>query len=269
MNYFDLHCDTLLKLKNNEKDRAVYKTDCFKSYCQVFSLFIEETDKYPFDTYRELINIAKENKNIKYLSLENAIAIGNDLSRVEILKNDGIKSIMLTWNGENIYAGGALSNGNLTELGKCLIKKMNEQKIALDVSHLNEKSFFEAIKYADIVLASHSNCNGVFNHKRNLSDKQIKAIIQKNGIIGINFYPLFLGGEVFQKIYENIIYILNLKGENNICFGSDFDGAKMDKKLRNIEQVKDLYKFLKNQGLSKELLNRIFYENAKNFYRNF
>lgn len=269
MKYFDLHCDTLLKLKENSKDLSVFKTNCFSEYRQVFSLFINGNDQSPYLTYKQLLNIACKMGNNKYLSLENALPVENNLSRISEFKNDGIKSIMLTWNSQNQYAGGAFSNGNLTELGKKVILKMNQNNIALDVSHLNEQSFFEAVKYADIVLASHSNCKGVFNHKRNLSNDQIKTLISKNGVIGLNYYPKFLNGDVFEKIYENIVYILNLGGENCICFGSDFDGAEMSEKLSNVEQVTDLYKFLLKKGLNNSLLEKLFYNNAKKFYGSF
>ncbi len=269
MDYFDLHCDTLLKLNKKQTDLAVTQNNGFEKYCQVFSLFIEEDDANPKKTYEELMCTAKEYPFIKLLSLENALPLGKDLSMVNSMAKDGIKSIMLTWNSNNIYAGGAHSNGDLTSLGKELILEMNKNNIALDVSHLNEKSFYSAIKYADIVLASHSNCKCILNHNRNLSDDQIKAIISKNGVIGLNFYPEFLGENVFLKIYQNIIHIINLGGEYNICLGSDFDGAIMDKRLDNILKVKDLYKFLKLKNLSENLLNRVFYSNAERFYSEF
>lgn len=142
---------------------------------------------------------------------------------------------------------------------------MNNLKIGCDLSHINEKSFYSAIEYAAFPLATHSNSKKICNHKRNLTDEQIKLICEKGGIIGFCFYPKFLGGDVFEKLYENIFHIADMGFENHIAIGSDFDGAEMDKKLGKIEKVPDLYTFLKAKGLSDSLLHKIFYENANNY----
>lgn len=268
MKYFDLHCDTLTKLFLNKKDLAVFPNSCFEEYRQVFAIFIEEDDKTPYLTYKNMVKIPKKQGVAKLLSLENALPIENDLSRIEEIKNDGVRSVMLTWNNQNKYAGGAYSDGDVTEFGKQVIKEMNKNNIALDVSHLNEKSFFTALSLSEKVLASHSNCKAIKPHIRNLSDEQIRAIIKRNGIIGINFYPEFLGDDMFHKIYLNICHISELGGEKNICIGSDFDGALMDNRLDNVEKVPDLYEYLKLKNLSEKFLTDVFYNNANAFYKN-
>ena len=157
------------------------------------------------------------------------------------------------------------SDKSLTDFGKNVIKKMNNLKIGCDLSHLNENSFFEAIEYAEYPLATHSASKKICNHKRNLGDEQIRLICDRGGIIGLCFYPEFLGGDVFEKLYENIFHIADMGFENNIAIGSDFDGAKMDKRLEKIEKIPDLYAFLKSKGINDSLLYKIFYENANNY----
>ena len=134
--------------------------------------------------------------------------------------------------------------------------------MAVDLSHLNDKSFFEVIDRAEKPIASHSNCRSVCDISRNLSDEQIKLICEKGGVIGLNFYPLFLGGNVFEKIYENIAHLLYLGYENIIAVGSDFDGAVMASELCDITKIFDLYVFLEQKGLDNSLLDKIFYKNA-------
>ena len=101
---------------------------------------------------------------------------------------------------------------------------------------------------------------------RNLTDEQLRLIGEKNGLIGLCFYPKFLGGDVFEKIYENICRLQGLGLENNIAIGSDFDGADMLPELSDISKVPDLYTYLENRGISAETLKKIFYENAQNYF---
>lgn len=265
---FDLHCDTLTKLKEKDKNLAVFKQEKF-IHRQVFSVFIEDTARYPFKKFLSLLSAARKFCKGEILSLENGGFLAKYPFALNFFKYLNIKSVMLTWNGENALAGGVDSNKDLSEKGKKIIKKLNKNKIALDLSHLNEKSFYSAAKRANVILASHSNCFAVCPHKRNLKDDQIKMIIQKNGIIGINFYPPFLGEDVFGEIYRNIVHILSLGGENAVALGSDFDGALMGDELNSIEKLPDLYEFLKNKGIKKRLLDKIFYYNAYNFYNGF
>ncbi|MCQ2440970.1 MAG: dipeptidase, partial [Clostridia bacterium] len=188
---------------------------------------------------------------------------------IDELKIDGITALTLTWNGENFLGGGAFSDAPLTDLGVSVIKRLNKNKMACDLSHINRKGFYKAIEIADYPFASHSCCNSVFLHKRNLYDEQLKLIAEKNGVIGICFYPAFLGGEnVFQKIYENIYNMLSLDLENNISIGSDFDGADMSGELKDVSYVPKLYKYLSQRGINKNILSKIFYKNADNFFTN-
>ena len=89
------------------------------------------------------------------------------------------------------------------------------------------------------------------------------------GVMGICFYPDFLGrGDTFELIYAHIYHALELGGENRICFGSDFDGAKMSKELNSLEKAESLYTFLSKKGFDDELLAKIFYKNGENFFNN-
>ena len=83
--------------------------------------------------------------------------------------------------------------------------------------------------------------------------------------MGICFYPEFLGGDTFESIYENIFYLCDKGYEDNIAIGSDFDGAKMDKRLDDVSKVGAIYTFLEKKGLKRTLLDKIFYINANNF----
>lgn len=286
MKYFDLHCDTLyrfesesLKAESEKLQVNIKKSNMFEEYRQCFAIWLD--DSVHFDDalkkaeriylkYKENEALFSSIENFKaYLTIENASSFGGSLNNIALWKNRGAVMATLTWNGKNELASGALCRyGGLSEFGKDAVFEMENCGMCLDVSHLNFTSFRQVCKAAKKPFcASHSNCFGVTENKRNLKDYQIKAIAERGGIIGICFYPAFLGqGDVYENIYRHICYLIETGKEDCVAFGSDFDGAVMDKKLDKTEKVLKLYGFLKNKGLGEELLKKIFYKNAENFF---
>lgn len=278
MNFFDLHCDTAFECytKNqefyvNQLSVSGKKGEIFENWTETFAIWIKDDAENPFLLYKTVLKSFKQKlKDIPpnltpIFAVEGGATIESDIDRLDILKRDGIRILTLTWNGENWIAGGSKSQKGLTPFGKTVIKKMNRLRIGCDMSHLNSKSFYGAIELSDFPLASHSNCNAVCPHPRNLTDEQIKLICEKGGIIGLCFYPEFLNGDVKTKIYENICHIADMGFENSIAIGSDFDGGKMSPELDGIDKIPDLYRFLEQKGLEKCLLDKIFYKNADNY----
>ena len=278
MNYFDFHCDTafeLLKQNTNftNTDLAVnfQGGEHFENWFQTFAIWIDDTLQYPFQIYQKTLENLKEKLKNKpqnltpIFSVEGGSLIEGDLEKLDLLKKDKIRFLTLTWNGENAIGGGLESDKDLTDFGKKVIAKLNDLKIATDLSHANKKTFYSAIEIADFPIETHSNCFEIHPHKRNLTLEQMRLIAQKNGIIGLNFYPPFLGQNVFEKIFENIYYLCQNGLENNIAIGSDFDGAKMSKKLDKINKIPYLYEFLSNKGLKRSILDKIFFENGYNY----
>lgn len=278
MDFFDLHCDTAYECYvKNEKfyvNRLAVSGEagsCFDNWTQTFAVWIKDSAENPFSLYKNILNdfkskLSEKPQNlIPIFSVEGGAVLENDADRLYTLKSDGIRFLTLTWNGENKIAGGADSEKGLSLFGKEVIEKMNKLKIGCDLSHLNEKSFYSAIELADFPLATHSNCRSVYNHKRNLTDEQLKLIAKKGGVIGLCFYPEFLGENVFEKLYLNILHLAELGLENNIAIGSDFDGGKMACELKNITKIPSFRAFLEAKGLNSCLLDKIFSKNAYNF----
>ena len=281
MNFFDLHSDTpfecfMKKQDFMENNLAVSGEfgGCFDNWFQTFAFFIRDDLENPYNFYKKMYSDFSEKlknrpPNLKPIfAVEGGAVLEDDSDCLFELKKDGIKFLTLTWNGENLIAGGMNSNKGLNDFGKEVINKMNSLKIGCDLSHLNKKSFYSALEYAEFPLATHSNCSVICEHPRNLDETQIKLICERKGVMGLCFYPLFLGGCVFEKIYENIFYLCDKGYENNIAIGSDFDGAEMSSELDNISKIPHLYGFLEQRGISKDILNKIFYENAYNFIAN-
>ena len=281
MEFFDLHCDTPFRcftekkdfLKNN-LDVSFEKADCFSKWSQIFAVWVREETPSPFAFYKsvltdfksKLIGCEREGFNPLF-SIEGGSVI-EELSCLDEIKKDGVSVITLTWNSKNKIASGANEKGGLTVFGEAVIKKMNSLKIATDLSHLNEESFFDAVSVAEFPIATHSCSKSVFEHKRNLSDRALLKIAEKGGTIGICPYPEFLGKNSFEGVYDNLCYMLSLGLENHIAFGSDFDGAQMSDELRDISYIPCLRAYLLKKGVREEYLDLFFYKNADNFFRN-
>ncbi len=283
MNFFDLHADTPLFLDDISVTTAVNMVNHpFEQYTQTMAIFIREDDLRGFETYKSRlcsikrfsklnnISVIKQKEkpiNGVLLSVENAAFLAEDLNRVYQLYNDGVRMLSLTWNGDNQLASGAGGDNGISQKGKEVIKIMNDLGMALDISHLSHKSALQACMLADKVLATHSCLYSVHPHRRNIRDDVLKALKEKDGIIGLCFYPEFLGCDnVTLQLKRNIDRLLCLGMENNISIGTDFDGAEMAPNLNKTAHVLDLFNDFVDLGLKKILINKIFYENAIAFF---
>ena len=280
MNFIDLHTDTPLKIYIKQKADADFIEQDFDFYLQNMAIWLSDKDLNSKETYDNTL------KNLKaysekngfslrgdfkssgaFLSVENGGFLAGNPKYLEKMRDDGVKIISLAWNGESPLAGGCYSGSPLNDNAVEIINRMNDYGIALDISHLNEISAKKAIEIAKFSLATHSNCKEVFEHPRNLSDKILLSLKKKGGIVGLCFYPEFLGGDVFLKLYENVKHLIALGMEKNIAIGSDFDGAEMDPRLAKTKDVEILYNFLIDKGIEKSIVDGIFFENALAFFR--
>lgn len=253
-------------------------------YTQFFAAFI--APEYRESAYERTINIIKKlkkeisnnekiafcksyddylknNKMIRaFLSVEGLEAV-NDVSVLDELYGEGVRMATLTWNYSNQLAGGVLEETKgLTLLGRKVVRKMNELGMILDVSHLNDRSFWDVIEEnAKTVIASHSNSRKICDNKRNLTDEQFLAIRNKGGVVGINLYPLFLSGSNKAKISDIIKHVehfLSLGGEENIGMGCDFDGV--DFLPEGITGMGDIYKLFDEMirlGYNDNIINKL------------
>ena len=130
-----------------------------------------------FDIEKVLVDICGDSDVLK-----------DDIDLIEKFHNDiGLRHASLTWNERNMLASGVDDPQNgVTDLGGKAIEKIEELGILLDVSHLNEKSFWDVVKIAQgPIIASHSNAKKFANVKRNLDDNQLLAIAKSDGLVGI------------------------------------------------------------------------------------
>lgn len=273
---FDLHCDTLteiydknLSFKNNETAVNSFALQAFKESIIQYAVWFKGDEEEPFLRLYRVLKYARlqlhNNPTKKHLfSLENGWFLKTE-SDVEALFKLGVVSATLTWNYDNALAGGVSNYGELSLRGKEIIKAFNRYNIALDLAHLNEKSFFKAAELADKVLVSHTGLKTLVNHKRNVTDEQVLYLKNRGGIIGLSVYPEFIGKDVKSGFLDAVEHLKLLGCEDIIAFGSDFDGAKMSNEINNISNCVQLNKFLEEKT-GKLLAEKVFYCNSKTFF---
>jgi len=296
MVFCDTHCDFLANSRKRSDQSSIRLYRESDIVVQVFAIYISPDIKNPIiKTLRQLIlyrslffrpkiftgNIeraagwtkrnAEKTRIFPILALEGMKPANYSLFGLKALRMAGTKSVSLTWNEDNEFAGGAESDGELKEKGRKALRYIEEKNLILDVSHLNEKSFYQALEYFDgPVMASHSSCKGLFDCSRNISDKQIKRIIDRNGFIGINIFPDFLVGEgsdaTSKDVARHIDYVCKLGGINNVGLGSDFSG--IDRTPTDMENCTTFYRVAENlakMNYSEENIKKICYSNFFDF----
>jgi len=250
---FDLHNDMAIS-KNSEfiKDFVGDNTVALA----IFSTHLEEENAFCF---------AKMASKISKVAFED-ISFTDNITRIFEFNP---LYLSLTWNYDNRFAGGAMEEGELTLKGIETIKKINDNGFILDTAHLNRKSFFKAVSIADRVICSHTCFDGVNQHRRNLTDEQIKTIIEKDGIIGLTFVDDFLTAKNYANIndiYRHIDYFAQKFGVENLAIGSDFFGTDFLDDINTYSHFNKLQELLINHGYNNNDVERIFFLNAKNYF---
>lgn len=291
MKLFDLHCDTLTELYGRNENLLNCTTavslsgmNRFEKISRAFAIFIPDSlDECKVkEHYDNLLNTFKFNKSLvspqnpdidMFLTVENGRILQKNLKNVEMLKKDGVKVLTITWNGENEIGFGQLKNAGLKDFGIDCVKELEKNNIVIDVSHLSDKGFSDVCKYTTKpFVATHSNCRKICNHKRNLTDEQLKEIIKREGLVGLNFYHTFLNNSPQKASCEDVLrhaeHILALGGESTLCIGTDFDGAEIIRELDRDEKLLNLEALFLNNGFGTQITEKILYQNASRFYAN-
>lgn len=300
MEIFDAHCDVLMKMLLEPKidfiqasslqvtkagmvkagikvqvfaiyvPEAIHPSMRFEAALTMIELFFERIIKgagLTFIQQEEDLFSLKNGEIGAVLALEGCDCIEQDLLRLRTLLRLGVRSVGLTWNHANALADGVLEerNGGLTRLGKQAVSLLSERNCWCDVSHLSEAGFWDCLTLHNKIIASHSNCQSIRPHPRNLTDEQIQALIHHGSPIGITFVPEFLTNRPNARIsdvIQHVEHICSLGGVKHIGFGSDFDGV--DNTVIGLERIESY------ENLINELLRHYAEEDVQGFlYKNF
>ncbi len=169
-------------------------------------------------------------------ALEGAAPVTPDLALLRTYYRLGVRSVLLTHNERNWFADGCgePSTGGLSGLGRDLVREMNRLHMILDVSHSNERTFYDSLEvFSGTPIASHSNARSLCDHARNLTDHQLKALAERGGVIGMNFLARFVDTDPEKatpdRLVDHVVHIASLVGIDHVGLGPDYADYYMDK----------------------------------------
>ncbi|GHU49425.1 peptidase [Spirochaetia bacterium] len=260
-----------------EYDDALYLDFCFTLYDTML--------KTHADILGAELATEKAGKLTALLSLEDGRPLDGKLNNLERYYKKGIRLITLTWNGENCL--GAPNSFNteemkrgLTPFGKETAARMNELGMIVDASHLSDGGFWDLCSLYDAAgnskkpfIASHSNCRALAPHPRNLSDAMINALASRGGLVGLNFCPAYLNGDIrattstLSRILAHAKHLRRKGGIDCIALGSDFDGIEGDLEIGGVESLHLLFEQFATDGFSVDEIEKIAYKNSLRFLK--
>lgn len=185
--------------------------------------------------------------NKMLLALEGTDVI-TGLEDIYFLKNNGVRSIGLTWNYDTRFAAACTSKKDygLTGSGEKLIELCNELNMAIDLGHSSDKTIIESAELSKTpVVVSHTNPKSYFMIHRNIGDDAIEAVVKNKGVIGLTSIPQTLGeAPTINSLVESITYVGENFGWDYVALGSDFLGISTTIKgfdsVRDINQLSEL-----------------------------
>jgi membrane dipeptidase len=229
---------------------------------------------------------------------QNSTQFGKNLDNVDVFYGLGVRSSQVTYNYQNWAGAGCneLNGSGLTRFGHELVEKMNDVGMLIDLSHANMQTMADTIAASSVpVIVSHSCCKALFDHNRNTTDENIKALADKGGIFGVTQMRPFMTRQIDDAVhfyYQHIEHALNVAGSDHVCIGSDRDhrrlqlteeylaelkaeeGENFDRamwplyfeELNGPRRMETIWNGLARRGMSQEQLEKLFGLNIQRLY---
>jgi membrane dipeptidase len=211
------------------------------------------------------------------IHFEGAEPIDPHLDALEFFYAAGLRSLGPVWSRPNDFGEGVPylfphspdTGPGLTDIGKELVRSCNRLGIVVDVSHINERGFWDIAALTDApMVATHSNAHALAPSPRNLTDRQLDAIKESDGIVGVNFYRGFLradGGDdpatPISRIVEHFQYLTERIGVDHVGFGADLDGARIPDEVGDVAGLPRVLAALRAAGFDEPALRKLSHEN--------
>jgi membrane dipeptidase len=217
------------------------------------------------------------------LHMEGADGIDADLSELETLYCSGLRSLGPVWSRPNIFGHGVPfawprspdTGPGLTPAGKDLVRACNRLGIMIDVSHLNEKGFWDVARLsAAPLVATHACAHAICSSTRNLTDKQLDAIRESDGVVGVNFSVNDVRPDAqdnadtpLHLLTRHFHYLVDRIGIDRVAIGSDFDGATIPAAIKDASGLPNLIAALRASGFDEDSIRKIAFDNWMRVFR--
>ncbi len=253
----------------------------WNEYKRIAGRFAETAESYPDDLrriygYSDIEECIADGKTGILLTIEDGGVLGDDPEKIKEAYDDGVRLVTLTWNFSN-----ALGNPNSTdpaEMAKGLnrfgfeaLEIFEDLGIAIDVSHLSDGGFWDVYKNTKKPFtASHSDSRALIDHPRNLTDEMIRAIAEKGGIVGLNYWGKLLSEDGASRVSDmaaHAKHIWNVGGEDVLALGSDLDGISGELEISSPAGIEKLYDALVKAGFPETVIEKMWTGNALRFFK--
>ena len=199
----------------------------------------------------DLAAIKAKGKSVVVLAIENGYPIGTDLDKLDEFYNKGVRCLTLSHNGANCICDASMSKepekyNGLSDFGYKVIERMNKLGMIVDVSHASSSTLQDVLKCSKApIVATHSGAWEVKNHKRNLTDDELRAIAAKGGVIQCATGRFFLStlpkkDVTIKHLVDHIDHMKKVVGPDHIGLGTDFDGGGGVVGLEDCSKMKDI-----------------------------
>lgn len=277
---FDAHCDTLMdvvagkrrlaeggkgghidipRLRQGGVGAQVFAAWIERSYlpgsgvrraCQYIDTFWREVEENADDlvfvrTGADLARAEAEGKIGAILAIEGGEALDGSVEMIRIFYRLGVRLMTITWSDRNELGDGAYDStgGGLSKAGVKVVQEMNRMGMVVDVSHASDATFWSIMAHTSgPLVASHSNSRVLFDHPRNLSDEQARAIAARGGVVCATYVRPFLGSNYnsVSGLVDHIDHLVEVAGINHVGIGSDFDGVGPDGLVSGVSDTSDV-----------------------------
>ena len=225
--------------------------------------------------YEEIQENLQKNLISAIATVEEGGVLNGQTERLAELYDKGIRLVTLTWNYENCLGypnsrDGFIMAQGLKKFGLETVEQMNTLGMMVDVSHLSDGGFWDCIRHSKSpIVASHSNARALCGHPRNLTDEMLRALSEKGGVAGLNFYPAFLQEKeelvTVQDIARHAAYMIEAAGEDVPAVGTDFDGFEckgVDGYISGPGEMEQVWEAMKRQGITERQMDKIWSGNV-------
>lgn len=208
-------------------------------------LINEESQFWLKSTSVDDIQTARDQGKIAIFYLfQNSTQFGKELDNVDVFYGLGVRSSQITYNYQNWAGAGCneLNGSGLTVFGHELVERMNDVGMLIDLSHANMKTMADTVAASkDPVITSHSCCKALFEHNRNTTDENIRAIADKGGLFGVTQMRPFMTRQIDDAVhfyYQHIEHAINVGGIDHVCIGSDRDHRRLVLTQEYLDELK-------------------------------
>ncbi len=235
--------------------------DTFEATTRTIALWQGEADRYP-----ALLSVVRRHADIErarkdgtlglILGFQNTEMLERDLSRLDVFHRLGVRIIQLTYNDRNLIGDGCLEPGNagLSAFGRQVVARMNTLGLAVDLSHCGTETTADGIAASTKPpLITHSGCREVYRHPRSKEDRELKAMADKGGVVGIYFMPFIgpgTGAPSVEMLMRQIDHALKVCGTDHVGIGSDLSTAPIDETPEYLREAKAFVDGRISRGIS-------------------